>query len=53
MENPGNSKQRARSWTPHLKKQQKQKNGHEMDLEMSPRPLIAHIFEEIYMQIQF
>ena len=28
------------------------KNGHEMDLEMSPGPLGTTIFEEIYIRIQ-
>ena len=28
------------------------KNGHETDLEMSPRPLGTTIFEEIYIRIQ-
>ena len=29
------------------------KNGHETDLEMSPRPLGTTVFEEIYIRIQF
>ena len=32
------------------KKYTKNKNGHETDLEMSPRPLGTTVFEEIYIR---
>ena len=34
----------------HKKSQNCEKNGHETDLEMSPRPLGTTVFEEIYIR---